>query len=677
MSYILSFMWNLFLFWMYCSTSERVSAEEKLTHSSDHINSLVLEGNNNIGYQTLHSVRNTSNGSGTSSENNVIQTIGNYSNPVNILSIFSNNSSENSSENYLINKYNVDQSSKSDSFEDSQLRFIVENSTGNIAWQIYGVNRSFDNALKFPREMAMGTILKLLKEEQLELYAPITFMTNNDLCNKHLRLYRDSLVSNMSSWALKMFDSSSKLQYGLLTGNIFNLGNFEECLSVNVPGAAHAPLRGQHCIVEVNTRSAKRLFSGSSSKYLFQWSFCIPSTCTADDWKDIHQHFINKTQLPLKVSVHSDNCQIAQDKPFNAAEYTAIIVFGFFGILTIFSTAYDVHMGKSGDRTHLILAFSLLINWKRLTKTDSSPDTLTIIHGIRLFTMGWIMITHQFYIYTEVSAAINKDVMIAGINSHLYNIYLMNGMVAVDSFLLISGLLLSYVFLKTVTNKRTSSFNIPLFYFHRYIRLTPAYAAMILLQVGVLSRLGSGPLFGEMYNKTINACDQYWWAALLYFQNFLKPRNMPVVIVGWVGNILIMLAAQYLIYPIQQPDYVYDRLACSFYFALFRTCWALGVAWIVFSCVAGYGGPVNTLLSWKGWIPLSRLTYCIYLVHLPLIRFQAYSMKAEMYMDIPQQEAAITSLPNGSNEKYQLCSSHLEKSYLARTGADLEQIWHS
>nr|CAD7393862.1 unnamed protein product [Timema cristinae] len=209
------------------------------------------------------------------------------------------------------------------------------------------------------------------------------------------------------------------------------------------------------------------------------------------------------------------------------------------------------------------------------------------------------------------------------------------------------------------------------------VRLTPAYAAMILLQVGVLPRLGSGPMFGQMYNKTINACDQYWWAALLYFQNFLKPRNMPVVIVGWVGNILIMLAAQYLIYPIQQPDYVYDRLACSFYFALFRTCWALGVAWIVFSCVAGYGGPVNKLLSWKGWIPLSRLTYCIYLVHLPLIRFQAYSMKVEMYMDIPQQEAAITSLPNGSNEKYQLCSSHLEKSYLARTGADLEQIWHS
>ncbi|CAG2064041.1 unnamed protein product, partial [Timema podura] len=64
--------------------------------------------------------------------------------------------------------------------------------------------------------------------------------------------------------------------------------------------------------------------------------------------------------------------------------------------------------------------------------------------------------------------------------------------------------------------------------------------------------------------------------------------SKPIVIVGWVGSILVMLAAQYLMYPMQQPDYVYDRLACSFYFALFRTCWALGVAWIIFACATGY-----------------------------------------------------------------------------------------
>nr|CAD7201770.1 unnamed protein product [Timema douglasi] len=260
------------------------------------------------------------------------------------------------------------------------------------------------------------------------------------------------------------------------------------------------------------------------------------------------------------------------------------------------------------DRTHLILAFSLPINWKRLTKTDSSPDTLTIIHGIRLFTMGWITITHQFFIYTEVSA-INRDVIISGdtfwAQKEQYASMLSFGNLLVTGtrhcacpasprrrLTCQSSRALSVLFSR-VSESSSGGFE-PLFPagpVDRRMQLTPAFAAMILLQVGVLPRLGSGPMFGGMYNKTINACDQYWWAALLYFHNFLKPKNMPVVIVGWVGNILMMLAAQYLIYPIQQPDYVYDRLVCSFYFALFRTCWALGVAWIVFACVTGYGAP--------------------------------------------------------------------------------------
>ena len=32
-------------------------------------------------------------------------------------------------------------------------------------------------------------------------------------------------------------------------------------------------------------------------------------------------------------------------------------------------------------------------------------------------------------------------------------------------------------------------------------------------------------------------------------------------------------------------------------------------------------GYVNTVLSWKGFIPLSRLTYCAYLVHPPIIYY--------------------------------------------------------
>ena len=47
-----------------------------------------------------------------------------------------------------------------------------------------------------------------------------------------------------------------------------------------------------------------------------------------------------------------------------------------------------------------------------------------------------------------------------------------------------------------------------------------------------------------------------------------------------------------------------------------KTGWSLALAWIVFSCHKGYGGVVNSFLSWKAWIPLSKLTYGAYLIHI-------------------------------------------------------------
>ncbi|GBO45765.1 Nose resistant to fluoxetine protein 6, partial [Araneus ventricosus] len=57
----------------------------------------------------------------------------------------------------------------------------------------------------------------------------------------------------------------------------------------------------------------------------------------------------------------------------------------------------------------------------------------------------------------------------------------------------------------------------------------------------------------------------------------------------------------------------------GFYNGLNRIGFGLGLSWVIFVCVIGQGDVVNSLLSWKVWIPLSRLTYCAYLVH-PIIQ---------------------------------------------------------
>merc|ERR1719376_898709 len=45
------------------------------------------------------------------------------------------------------------------------------------------------------------------------------------------------------------------------------------------------------------------------------------------------------------------------------------------------------------------------------------------------------------------------------------------------------------------------------------------------------------------------------------------------------------------------------------------------VGWGLLACVKGAGGPVNTFLSWRAWAPLARMSYVMYLVHLPVIDY--------------------------------------------------------
>ena len=91
-----------------------------------------------------------------------------------------------------------------------------------------------------------------------------------------------------------------------------------------------------------------------------------------------------------------------------------------------------------------------------------------------------------------------------------------------------------------------------------------------------------------------------------------------VVLVGWT----VYGLADYNNYnlAIHDPAHytTYSVSVAVIYGALNRTAWACCLAWVVFACQVGYGGIINSTLSWKAFIPLGRLTYCGYLVSIPL-----------------------------------------------------------
>ncbi|OQR75398.1 hypothetical protein BIW11_08445 [Tropilaelaps mercedesae] len=92
-----------------------------------------------------------------------------------------------------------------------------------------------------------------------------------------------------------------------------------------------------------------------------------------------------------------------------------------------------------------------------------------------------------------------------------------------------------------------------------------------------------------------------------------KLIRIPMWLAVWVVQMAIVFGVR---------DWnAYDRPSVEVgvvYGALFRFLWSLCVAWTVYACATGNGGLVNRVLSFRAWIPLSRLTFLVYLIH-PLV----------------------------------------------------------
>ncbi|GIX95608.1 NRF domain-containing protein [Caerostris extrusa] len=89
---------------------------------------------------------------------------------------------------------------------------------------------------------------------------------------------------------------------------------------------------------------------------------------------------------------------------------------------------------------------------------------------------------------------------------------------------------------------------------------------------------------------------------------FVKGANIPAVIilsVGWIVASSVSLACVFGLY-----NHELTLVGACFYNSLNRICYAFGLAWVIFVCVTGRGGVVNSILSWR-LDSLSRLTQIV------------------------------------------------------------------
>ncbi|XP_055861675.1 uncharacterized protein LOC106068402 isoform X1 [Biomphalaria glabrata] len=371
-----------------------------------------------------------------------------------------------------------------------------------------------------------------------------------------------------------------------------------------------------------------------------------------------------------------------------------------------------------------LLAFSLPTNLRDILNAKHSPGDITCLHGIRVLTISWVILGHCYY---QAPYYINQTTLLDMSRWWTFQ-GILNAPFAVDTFFMLSGCLVAFLFLRTTQKAgKLTVQNMVLYYVHRFLRLTPMYALIILCYTGIAPYMESGPFVKVNSDRDVS-CRKTWWRNIVYISNFISDDGMCMVWSWYLANdmqfyvvaplalvpialgylypgvvvALLMLACHIVSYAVIDDKYhaaalyrnagdymaklylkpwsrvgpyavglllgvilykrqknqkinknvatlgwllatgggltlmyaTYDNFRDGGFIApawgemstiahetLKSPVWGMCVGWVVFACFSNCGGFIDSFLSWQGWIPLSKLTFGAYLVHLIIMMF--------------------------------------------------------
>lgn len=113
--------------------------------------------------------------------------------------------------------------------------------------------------------------------------------------------------------------------------------------------------------------------------------------------------------------------------------------------------------------------------------------------------------------------------------------------------------------------------------------------------------------------------------------NCKAKMNKCLVSLGWMVSIGLILTLTLVTYD-QNRDFndSWSHTSRVAFETLYRPLWSVAMSWLIFACATGYGGYINSILSWNGWLPLSRLTYSAFLIHLTILGYEAMAPEYKM-----------------------------------------------
>ncbi|XP_041984262.1 O-acyltransferase like protein-like [Aricia agestis] len=381
-----------------------------------------------------------------------------------------------------------------------------------------------------------------------ELYESVL---DSSQCQMEMRV----LASNPVVFA-RFLDAGLRIPRDIFSGSTTDYGNYWNCLAINEL-VEETPIEGKYCFVRIPVeqelylpfnlsssdvvrytpssfdsfvsgpqsfavnRGAARSGSNSPIASLeYRFGVCIPKPCTTHDW--ISNILFNVSIFGFEFQ--EEFCRLPNDKPFVAADYVAITIFSFIGLITILSTGYDLHhthiLKRDPRQANIFLRmFSVYTNSRRLLTFSKNPNALDCMDGIRTISMMWVVIGHTYSAFNFQQNLIESLRWLTSAKA----IWISTGLFTVDSFFMMAGLLLVYTSIGKMTGMILLR-KLPSFYINRLLRMFPLLAALVLLEASVFHRVGDGPYWMTVASNT-DKCRTFWWSTLLHIQNYLNPND--------------------------------------------------------------------------------------------------------------------------------------------------------
>ncbi|XP_069112157.1 LOW QUALITY PROTEIN: uncharacterized protein [Argopecten irradians] len=396
-------------------------------------------------------------------------------------------------------------------------------------------------------------------------------------------------------WALRLIDSWAKPPSGIMDFNVLWHGSYDQCRSINSDAEAGSPFKVQYCVsgvaadvfdhipflgmclpVGCNEGDVRNITNSvlnmipQSEPVDFNYARCkrepeydpvtIVGICVCSlvlallTFATVYDmYFVSKVPAPsnqssapsnqssvsapdesvskafdnltfISVESKDDGCQAELEEKvgnINAKNNSTLEDVG------------DIQKSSknSGLAIKLFLCFSAWTNGQKLLRTDQHKDSISAICGLRVISILWIIYTHTLFVNTAAIKNVNLISFFDQLQSTALSMPLINGAVAIDTFFVISGLLLSYMLMKELT-KQKGRINWFMFYFYRFWRLTPTYMMIILLDVAFSRYYHDGPSWTQMEIFTDN-CKESWWTNLLFINNYINTADKKCFPWSW------------------------------------------------------------------------------------------------------------------------------------------------